>query len=225
MSEIEQPLTSMQPVAPAKPFGLLRGVLVLTALLSLAGGIGVASLQTYQLSISNSWNSPSPAAIVGIIISVAVGIFGAGILLGLAGIVRLLTKVSTKPAHADDVRPSLERLEHSLRILNTTKGDAGTVVAASPVLTNGANTSNLAPLLESIRDLTLMSDEQRSRFATRHWNRRRELLTDMIERSVLVGDWPSAFTRLDDLVLLLPEDAAVKELKERVEYEQVARLE
>jgi len=80
-------------------------------------------------------------------------------------------------------------------------------------------------VLGQIRDLTLMNEEQRSRYAARHWAQRKQTHLEGIEREVLVGDWVSAFARLEELEIVMPGDAQMKELRERVESEQMSRLE
>jgi hypothetical protein len=70
-----------------------------------------------------------------------------------------------------------------------------------------------------------MNDEQRKLYAARHWERRKQTHLTGIEREVLVGDWTSAFARLDELQIVMPGDAQVTELRERVESEQNSRLE
>jgi TolA-binding protein len=156
--------------------------------------------------------------------SVAAGLFLGLLLIASAAMLGILSRgfrqLATPQAPADDVRPALNRLEQSLRMLNTlqTPADANHTVSLH------SDTGLATPLLEQLRDYSLMTDDQRRRFAERHWNRRRDLVTEFIEREVLVGDWASAFARLEDLQLLLPEDTLIKELRERVESEQNSRL-
>jgi hypothetical protein len=91
--------------------------------------------------------------------------------------------------------------------------------------TGGAADIRTQHVLEQIRDLTLMNDAQRSLYAARHWARRKQIHLDAIEREVLVGDWVSAFARLEELQIVLPGDEQMAELRVRVESEQMARLE
>jgi len=208
------------PASPSSGPVLLRVLLVILAILVFAGGCAVAALTIWDAS-------EYPGAHVGRTVSIAVsaillGGLLAAIALAFASMLDHLARAATAastPVPVDDTRPALGRIEQSLRMINnaTTRNE--------PVGTTPAVGGNLAPLMEQLRDFTLMSEEQRQRFSARHWIRRRDALTEIIERNVLVGDWPAAFSRLEDLILLLPEDPQVRELKERVESEQSARLE
>jgi hypothetical protein len=200
---------------------LLRVLLGILAVLVFAGGCAVAALTIWDAS-------EHPGAPAGHTVSVAISAILLGALLGaialaaasILGHVARGTSAKGVAMPVDDTRPALGRIEQSLRMMNTAQ--TRNEPAANSV---GMAGGNLAPLMEQLRDVTLMSDEQRKRFATRHWQRRREALTEIIERNVLVGDWPAAFTRVEDLTLLLPDDPQVRELKERVESEQSSRLE
>lgn len=217
-------MSETQPSLPGTDNGsgtlLLRVVLIIMAILIFAGGCAVAALTLWDAS-------EHPGAAAGRTVSIAVSAILLGGLLGMmalaaASMLNFLERSATRTAAAspvEDPRPALGRIEQSLRMINSaqSRSEPGT---GAPI--SGAN---LAPVLEQIRDYSLMSDAQRQRFAARHWQRRRVALTEIIERNVLVGDWNGAFTRLEDLQLLLPDDPQVRELRERVESEQNARLE
>jgi len=80
-------------------------------------------------------------------------------------------------------------------------------------------------VLEQLRDITLMNEQQRQHYAQRYWAQRKQMHIVAIEREVLVGDWAAVFGRLEELQVVLPGDAQVAELRGRVESEQNARLE
>jgi hypothetical protein len=210
---------------------LLRVVLVIMAILIFAGGCAVAALTLWDAN-------EHPGAAVGRTVSIAVGAILLGglfalVALAMASILGYLERSASRAAvvaPAEDHRPALGRIEQSLRMINTaqTRGEpvaAGVPAQANATAGGGGGGANVGQLAELMRDLALMSDAQRQRFAARHWLRRRDAFTEIIERNVLVGDWNGAFARLDDLQLLLPEDPQVKELRERVESEQNSRME
>lgn len=131
----------------------------------------------------------------------------------------------SKAVPVDDVRPALERLEQSLRMLNSLQSRPAAGGSSVDVVSLARVNDKPLELLEQLCDYTLMSDEQRKRCAQQHWARRKQIHLEAIEREVLVGDWTSAFARLDELQVVMPEDPQVAELKERVESEEMARLE
>jgi hypothetical protein len=84
---------------------------------------------------------------------------------------------------------------------------------------------NIAGLLEELRDLELMDDQQRREVARRHWARRKETLFRALERSMSKGEWAAAQERLEELRRMLPGDPDVAQWQERITREQAARLE
>jgi hypothetical protein len=206
--------------SPTNPaIQILRGVLVVAAVLVLVAGCAVATAL-----VSNHRDS-NDALLLGAV-SVVVGLVLAVLLIVASSIAGMLA-VLVGRAHgqgADDVRPALERLEQSLRVLNNLQTRAGTDAARDAVYTTGLNGRSV-PVLEQLRDITLMNDEQRKHYAQNHWAQRKRLHLEAIEREVLVGDWQSAFGRLAELHVVLPGDSQVAEMKERVESEQNSRLE
>ncbi len=204
--------------------GLMRVALTVVGLVVFLGGCAIAGLTIFDYN-------QNPGMPIGKAVSLAVGAMLLGMLLaallfaasGILGVLaRVLEHVANPAVEPDDVRPALGRLEQSLRMLNTLQTRNESTAVRGTV---GVNGTNLAPLLEQLRDFSLMNNDQRERFAVRHWRRRRDVLTELIERDVLIGDWTAAFRRLEDLQLLMPDDTQVAELAERVQSEQNARLE
>ena len=89
-----------------------------------------------------------------------------------------------------------------------------------PDLTRG----QILELLQHLRDAAMMDEAQRQQCAARHWAKRKEAMVQLIERHMLSGDWCMARSRLDDLQALLPADADVQTLRERLAAEHAARL-
>ena len=200
---------------------LLRGLLVLAAVMVLVGGCVIAGLLWAQ-------GQPSNDTIALALASALAGLFFAAMLVATAGIVGMLSTLRNRVAMqtADDVRPALERLEQSLRMLNNlqNRNDAARGAAeGSQALANGS--ARPVQLLEQLRDLTLMDEAQRKGYAQHFWARRKQSHLEAIERDVLVGDWTAAFARLEELQVVLPGDTQVSEMQERVESEQASRLE
>jgi hypothetical protein len=195
---------------------ILRVMLVLAAVLVLVASCGLAIV----------WlSSHDPAASRTLLVAtgcVLAGFVSAVALIVASSIVGMLAALLSRLNASDDVRPALERLEQSLRVLNAMQNRAE---APRPDTAAAGGDIRMQHVLDQIRDLTLMNDEQRSRFAARHWARRKQTHLDAIEREVLVGDWVSAFARLEELQIVLPGDAQMAELRVRVESEQMARLE
>jgi len=215
MSELTTPSKS---ITPAIPF--LRGALIVTAIAIFAGSCIIAGV---ILSDASQHAQPTPQTVVIAFATILLGLLMAAGLCALSAIVSLLASaVSRLEEPTDDLRPAIDRLEQSLRMLNSQQERPESAVRAT--------TDGLAPaaatnhLLEQVRDLSLMDEFQRNRFAARHWARRKQIHTEAIERDVLVGDWRTAFARLDELQVVLPEDVQIAELRERVESEQNARL-
>ncbi|MGN6368631.1 MAG: hypothetical protein ACTHN5_10250 [Phycisphaerae bacterium] len=82
----------------------------------------------------------------------------------------------------------------------------------------------LMDLLEQVRDAALMNDTQRRQLGAIHWSKRKQTLTESIERHMLSGNWAPARLQLQELQALLPEDGEVKSLAEKVAGEYAARL-
>ncbi len=96
--------------------------------------------------------------------------------------------------------------------------------AASGTERNESTSVQTIELLQQIRDLTLMNDRQRGQWAGRHWAKRKESLAKLIDRQITLGEWTAAFARMDDLETLLPEDAEVHTLRERLTSTHASRL-
>lgn len=222
MSENQDP-TSPPPESAAEPrhqpAGALRVLLVIAAIVVLVGGciLGAMAGSLHQ-----------PAAMEDNLLAfgaVLLAIFLCGVLLAAGWTVGMLGEMHTRALasredSADNVRPALERLEQSLRMLNSLQSRPDGRPAE---LASGAGRQPAA--VEELRDLMLMSEEQRKIFADRHWQQRKRHHLESIEREVLVGDWAAAFSRLEELRIVMPGDAQVQELAERVQSEQIARLE
>jgi outer membrane protein assembly factor BamD (BamD/ComL family) len=197
-------------------------VLIIIGVAVLAGGCAVAGLVLWQAG-ERKVTGPEMGTVVALSLSaILLALLLAGVLFALSAIINIIARnaLAENAPVQENVRPALDRLEQSLRMLNQSRPSS---VSTQELGGNAA--ANFAPMLELWRDYVLMNDSQRERFAARHWSRRRDAWAEQIERDVLVGDWVSAFSRLDDLRLLMPDDKLVSELRERVESEQNARLE
>jgi hypothetical protein len=197
---------------------ILRVVLVMAAVLVLVASCALAFVWCL---------SHDPGASQTLLVAAAcvlAGLVTAVLMIVASSVVGMLAALVSRLNGADDVRPALERLEQSLRVLNSmqSRAEAPRPDAAA---TGGAADIRTQHVLEQIRDLTLMNDAQRTLYAARHWARRKQIHLDAIEREVLVGDWVSAFARLEELQIVLPGDEQMAELRVRVESEQMARLE
>ncbi len=212
-------------LAPRQPFHAahtLRGLLVAAALLVLIGALVLAAMAT-------SIQPPSLGNGLLAFATLLMGIFLSGVLAAAAWIVGAVGEMqhqTTGAGEGDDVRPALERLEQSLRMLNSiqTKTDPRPIVESANAGINIIGAARHPGAVEELRDLMLMSEEQRKQFADRHWAQRKRTHLDAIEREVLVGDWSAVFSRLDELSIVMPGDPQLQELQERVESEQTARL-
>src|SRR5947209_2095590 len=112
MSELSPPTN---PTAPAVPF--LRVALIITAIVIFAGSCIIAGV---TLTDASQHGQPSPQTAV-----LAFGIVLAGLILAaglcaLSAIIALLASAAARlETPADDLRPAVERIEQSLRVLNT----------------------------------------------------------------------------------------------------------
>jgi hypothetical protein len=197
---------------------ILRGVLVVVAVLALVAGCALATVL-----VAN--HPDSSDALVLAAVTVVSGLILAVLLIvmsSLAGMLSaLVNRMNAQPV--DDVRPALERLEQSLRMLNTLQSRPGGADGARGEVSSLGSRS--LPLLEQLRDVTLMNEEQRKHYALLHWAHRKHMHLEAIDREVLVGDWEAVFSRIEELEVVLPGDPQVKEIRERVESEQNSRLE
>ncbi len=196
---------------------IFRAVLVISAMLMLVG----------MLSIAGMYYMNRPETIKTFILSfgaVMGGLLTAVLLLSISSIIGLLSSNAERreASSADDVRPALERLEQSLRMLNNLQTRADAVRDQGAAATHHAAQQSG---LDQLRDLTLMDDAQRKRYAAAHWARKKQYHLEAIEREVLVGDWRSAFLRLEEMQIVMVDDADIAAMRERVESEQSARLE
>lgn len=197
---------------------VLRGVLLIAGVILLLGGCIIAFFN-YNANPTEHGALVSLAAVLG-------GMFLGVFLMTASSIVGLLAAnlQRQQAAPADDVRPALERLEQSLRLLNNMQNRAEHAISPAAEAVPGSLNGRAQQTLDQLRDFSLMSDEQRQRYAARHWAHRKATHLEAIERDVLVGNWVTAFARLDELEIVLPGDAQVTEMRERVESEQVSRL-
>jgi len=222
MSDIGESYTSPRP--PHHAAKALRVLLGLGSLVILVGGCILAAMAA-------SMHYPAPIQdnllAFGVVLA---AIFLAGVLLAASWIVGSMGELQTRALEGrpqDDVRPAIERLEQALRLTSTlqTRSEPRTITEPAASSINIVGATRHPGAIDELRDLMLMNDEQRKNFAERHWQHRKRAHLDAIEREVLVGDWSSAFARLDELSIVIPGDSQVHELRERVESEQAARLE
>ena len=189
---------------------IFRAILVITAMVVLVGMLAIAG--TYYM------NRPESAKTFILTFgAVLAGLSGAVLLLSISSIVGMLSSMAAR-----NVRPALERLEQSLRMLNSLQSRSDHPRDQSSSTLSSAVQQGA---LEQLRDLTLLDEKQRQRYAAAHWARRKASHLEAIEREVLVGDWRSAFRRLEELEIVLNDDGDVAAMRERVESEQAARLE
>ncbi len=197
---------------------VLRSVLVAVGILLLGGGCAVAFF--------NYNDNQTPHGAIVSLACVLAALFLAVVLLAASSVVGMLAAAMGR-LHAvpvDDVRPALERLEQSLRLLNSMQSRADHAVSQAAENVPGTLSARAQQTLEQLRDFALMNPEQKQRYAARHWAHRKQSHLEAIERDVLVGNWVTAFSRLDELEIVLPGDVQVAEMQERVESEQVSRL-
>jgi hypothetical protein len=195
---------------------VLRVILVLAAVLVLVASAGMAFFWV-------SLHDPSKSDVLLVAFAcVLAGLVVAVLMIVASSIIGMLAALvaKTAAAPAEDVRPALERLEQSLRLLHN--------LPARPDARAEAGAARLSErpvvLLERLCDLLLMDEAQRRRSGQIHWAHRKKMHLDGIEREVLIGDWVSAFARLDELQVVVPDDPQIKEMRERVESEQNSRL-
>ena len=210
----------MSEATPKRPVNsavqILRVILVLAAVLVLVASAAMSFFWT-------SLKGPANAEVLLVAFAcVLTGLVLAVLMIVASSIIGMLAALVAKsvPTPADDVRPALERLEQSLRLLNNlqTRPDARSDAGAARL------SERPVALLERLCDLLLMDDAQRQRSGQIHWAHRKRTHLDAIEREVLIGDWLSAFARLDELRVVAPDDPQIAEMRERVESEQNSRL-
>jgi hypothetical protein len=197
---------------------ILRGILLVAGVILLVGACGVAFFN-YNID-------QSPRGAIISLATVLAGLFLSVFLMAASSIVGMLAATLTRlnAAPADDVRPALERLEQSLRLLNNMQSRTEQTPSPAVEQVPGTLSTRAQHTLEQLRDFALMNDEQKQRYAARHWAHRKTTHLEAIERDVLVGNWVTAFARLDELQIVIPGDPQVAEMRERVESEQVSRL-
>ena len=199
---------------------ILRAVLLVAGLVLLVGSCGIAFFIYNQ--------TPTQQSAILSLACVLAGLFLSVFLLALSSIVGLLAYAATRAAAVpvDDVRPALERLEQSLRLLNNmqSRADHSTAAVVTTDSVPGVPAGRLLQTFEQLRDIALMNDEQQTRYATRHWQNRKLIHLEAIERDVLIGNWPTAYARLDELEIVMPGDQHVANMRERVDSEQISRL-
>jgi hypothetical protein len=195
---------------------ILRIGLIIAAVLVLvsSAAMGLFWVSVHDLARSEVLLVAVACVLAGLV--VAVLLIVASTIIGM--LAALVNKAAAAPA--DEVRPALERLEQSLRLLNNLQTRSDTLAETGAARIGERSTA----LLEQLCDLMLMDDAQRQRCGERHWARRKQTHLEAIEREVLIGDWGPAFARLDELRIVMPEDRQIAELRERVESEQTARL-
>ncbi|HUO06951.1 MAG TPA: hypothetical protein VM008_01350 [Phycisphaerae bacterium] len=209
------------------------------ALIALGVIFIVAGIAFGTLTIASGPTTSNPAASFTSLGSIANGFFVmlSGIipgvlLLSIAAILSLLAAASRQNqlqnAALEQLRQGIQSLDVSLRLPPAPSPQPrAPAVAALPAVRPAIEESAqplLLDLLENVRDAALMTDVQRRQLGAIHWAKRKQTLTESIERHILSGNWPPAQAQLDELQALLPEDPDVKTLADRVTGEYSSRL-
>lgn len=210
---------------------MLRFILIALGVITILTGAATALL-TGMTAFMGGGGPVGPAIALGIAIGAGVM---AVVLFWLSAVLRMLAAIvqqgNSSQTTLEGVQSSLLRVEQAIR--EAPAGGAGGYVAAAPVAqqpagatdeVTQATTAQMLDLLQQIRDVTMMSDAQRHLWSSRHWTRKKEFITRLIERNITTGEWAVAFTRMEELRALLPEDAEVQALGQRLVEEQSARL-
>jgi hypothetical protein len=79
-------------------------------------------------------------------------------------------------------------------------------------------------MLEQVRDLLLMNQEQREERGRQHWAARKEYLRKVIDQQIHEGDWAAAERSVQELHAAAPDDPSIETLARRIEEEQNQRL-
>ena len=151
------------------------------------------------------------------------------VLMSLAAVLHLLSSHArqnkAQQAALEQLRTGIQSLDVAMRIpaVSNPPTRAAANVKPAAAMDEGAQ-ALLLDLLEQVRDSALMSDTQRQQLAAIHWAKRKQTLTESIERHMLSGNWAPARAQLEELQALLPGDGEVKTLAERVSGEYSARL-
>jgi hypothetical protein len=85
-------------------------------------------------------------------------------------------------------------------------------------------TAESLAMIGEVRDLLLMSNEQREAQSRKHWEQRKATLRADIERHIAAGDWSAAEREIHGLQIIAPNDASVITLQGRISQEQERRL-
>lgn len=93
----------------------------------------------------------------------------------------------------------------------------------SPELTANPE-QQMVEVLKQLRDLMMMSENQRSQFAHHHFGKRKDVLLKQIERAIATSHWQTAEEQIRELQRILPEDPIGSELAARVADEKMTRL-
>jgi hypothetical protein len=209
---------------------ILTYVLIALGVLIILGGItfGVLTLLSPP---------PPPTAATGFAALTAVAAFlwiFAGGMLGLlcfsiAAVLSLLAaqarQSQLQQTALEQLRTGMQSLDVALRIPSGTSTPArAPVIAKQTAALEEGTQPLLLDLLEQVRDSALMSDSQRQQLAAIHWSKRKSTLTESIERHMLSGSWAAARAQLEELLALMPQDAEVTTLADRVSGEYSARL-
>jgi hypothetical protein len=215
---------------------MLRFILIALGVITILTGVAMALL-TGMTAFMGGGGPVGPAILTALGIAIGAGVM-AVVLFWLSSVLRMLA-AQVQQGHLNQttletVQSSLLRVEQAIREAPAGGATGGYVAApAAPVAPQSAGaadevaqatTAQMLDLLQQIRDVTMMSDAQRQLWSSRHWTKKKEFITRLIERNITTGEWAVAFARMEELKALLPEDAEIQALGQRLVEEQSARL-
>lgn len=205
---------------------ILRGLLLVLALLLLVGGVGMMIL---AIAI------PAPADTGVTILANALKILvgsacAAGVMIALAMMLKLHI-TTQKLAEAEfkkiaGLSEAIEELKEKISSMPQTYYQTP-MLAPPPTPEEQKSAAQMAEslaMVSEVRDLLLMNKEQREARSRAHWEQRKDSLRAEVERHISLGEWSAADREVRALQSIAPEDPTVVALFSRITQEQDRRL-
>ncbi len=97
------------------------------------------------------------------------------------------------------------------------------IPSSTPAPVPAGSSDELIALLSQIRDLTMMTDEQRQQAAQRHWDEMHRHFEIVIENHLAAGEWALAQKQIDALCKSLPDDPLAQRMTDELTNRRATR--
>ncbi len=162
--------------------------------------------------------------LIGPVLYFTLGVGLAGVLWGIAAMLSRPTE-APRPlmTRLDEIAESLSQIDAGMAALRDSIDRIAPGDASPPVnATDPTNIERIALLLEELRDITLMTDEQRRARARDLGHRRRDESLRQVDEALASQDWARAEALLSRIDAAFPGDERVQACREKLDRSRAA---